>query len=137
MIGISLTLNNKLVFDKEFRNRHEKRVVNKFIGGLDKRLYKVLVFTISSVGLATNKVYANINEGLEKTDAFGEQLLTIVQRVGFWVAVIGCLVEILVSVFKKGGGQKEIINIVFKWLLIFASFYIVPALFRYVIEYFA
>ncbi|MBB6623855.1 hypothetical protein H7E67_10490 [Clostridium gasigenes] len=132
MKGISLTLNNKLVFNKEFYNRKEKREVNKFIGGLDKKIYKTLVFTIATFGFCTNKAYASIDDGLKRTDTFFEQLLTIIQRVGFWVAVVGCLVEILVSVFKKGGGQKEIINIVFKWLLIFSCFYIVPALFRWI-----
>lgn len=132
-----MTLDNKLIFDKDFRkNRHERRIANKFIGSLSKRLYKVLVFTIASIGLTTKRAYANIDDGLTRTDMFGQELLTIIQRVGFWIAVLGCLIEILVSVFKKGGGHKEIINIIFKWLLIFASFYIVPALFKYIIHFF-
>ncbi|MBU3131618.1 hypothetical protein KPL40_04070 [Clostridium gasigenes] len=132
MKGISLILDNKLVFNKEFYNRKEIRQTNKYIGRLDKRLYKMLVFTIASVGFASNKVYANSAEGLRRTDVVGNEILTILQRVGFWVAVIGCIVEILISVFKKGGGTKEIMAIIFKWLLIFSSFYIVPALFNFI-----
>ncbi|SDO88933.1 hypothetical protein [Clostridium gasigenes] len=132
MKGISLILDNKLVFNKEFYNRKEIRQTNKYIGRLDKRLYKMLVFTIASVGFASNKVYANSEEGLRRTDVVGNEILTILQRVGFWVAVIGCIVEILISVFKKGGGTKEIMAIIFKWLLIFSSFYIVPTLFNFI-----
>ncbi|MBB6715969.1 hypothetical protein [Clostridium gasigenes] len=137
MKGISLTLNNKLVFNKEFYNRKEKREVNKFIGGLDKKIYKTLVFTIAAISFTSNKAYASLDKGLEKTDVYGHQLLIIVQRVGFWVCVIGCIVEILISVFKKGGGQKEILSLVFKWLLIFCSFYIVPLLFKSAAEFFS
>ncbi|MBU3087456.1 hypothetical protein KPL42_03005 [Clostridium gasigenes] len=136
MKGISLILDNKVVFDKEFKNREEKREVNKFIGGLDKKIYKTLVFTIAAISFSSNKAYASLDKGLEKTDVYGHQLLSIVQRVGFWVCVIGCIVEILISVFKKGGGQKEILSLVFKWLLIFCSFYIVPLLFKSAAEFF-
>ena len=136
MIGISLTLNNRLVFDKEFRNREEKREVNKIISSLGKKVYKTLVFTIATLMFISKKAYAGIDEALKGTEDFGHLLLMIVQRVGFWVCVLGCILEILVSVFKKGGGQKEILAIVFKWLLIFASFYIVPWLFGLIATYF-
>lgn len=136
MKGISLTLNNRLIFDKEFYNRKEIRETNRFIGRLDQRIYKMLVFTIASVGFASNKAYANIEEGLAKTDKAGHEVLMILQRVGFWIALTGCIVEILISVFKKGGGSKEIISIVFKWLLIFSSFYIVPILFEAIRRFF-
>lgn len=136
MKGISLTLNNRLVFDKEFYNRKEIRQANKYVGRLDQRIYKMLVFTIASVGFASNKVYADSSKGLAGVDVAGSEILIILQRVGFWVAVIGCIVEILISVFKKGGGTKEIMAIIFKWLLIFSSFYIVPALFIFIRESF-
>ena len=136
MIGISLTLNDRLVFDKEFFNRKEIRSVNKLIGSLDRKVYKSLVFTIATFGFITNKAYADSSEALAKVDKVGSEILNIIQRVGFWVAVLGCIIEIIVSVFKKGGGQKEVLSLVFKWLLIFTSFYIVPALFGFIIDAF-
>ncbi|MBU3103018.1 hypothetical protein [Clostridium gasigenes] len=132
MKGISLILDNKLVFNKEFYNRKEIREANKFVSSLDKRIYKTLVFTIASIGFASNRVYADSAKGLERVDSVGSQILTILQRVGLQVAIIGCIVEILIAVFKKGGGQKEILSVIFKWLLIFSSFYIVPALFNFI-----
>ena len=136
MKGISLTLENRLVFDKEFKNREEKREVNKLIGSLGKKVYKTLVFTMATLMLISKKAYAGVDEALVGTEKFGQMLLMIVQRVGFWVCVLGCILEIMVSVFKKGGGQKEILALVFKWLLIFASFYIVPWLFGTIPTYF-
>lgn len=136
MFGISLTLDNELIFDKEFRNREEKRAVNKIIGSLDQKIYKTLAFTIATLGFTANKAYAGVDEAIRKTDELGFLLLSVIQKVGFWVCVLGCIIEILVSVFKKGGGQKEIIGLVFKWLLIFGCFYIVPALFRLIITFF-
>lgn len=136
MFGISLTLDNELIFDKEFNNREEKRTVNKIIGSLDQKIYKTLVFTVAAISFASKKAFAGVDEALIGTESFGQMLLMIVQRVGFWVCVLGCILEIMVSVFKKGGGQKEIIALVFKWLLIFASFYIVPWLFGTIPTYF-
>lgn len=136
MFGISLTLNNELIFDKEFNNREERRTVNRVIGSLDKKIYKTLVFTMAVFGFTSNRAYAGVDEAVEKLDRLGALLLTIIQKVGFWVCVLGCLLEIAVSVFKKGGGQKEIIGIVFKWLLIFGCFYIVPSLFKLIITFF-
>lgn len=132
MKGISLILDNKVVFNKEFHNRKEIREANKFISSLDKRIYKILVFTIASIGFASNRVYADSTDGLKKVDEMGNEILNILQRVGLQVAIIGCIVEILIAVFKKGGGQKEILSVIFKWLLIFSSFYIVPALFNFI-----
>lgn len=136
MFGISLTLENKLVFDKEFNNREEKRTVNKIIGSLDHKVYKTLVFTVATISFVGKKTYAGVDDAIRKTDELGYLLLSVIQKVGFWVCVLGCIVEILISVFKKGGGQKEIIGLVFKWLLIFACFYIVPSLFRLIITFF-
>lgn len=137
MKGISLTLNNNLVFDREFLNREERRTTNNFVKGLSKKAYKSFVFLIAAFGLMSIRVSADIGEAMSKTDYFGNQLLTIVQRVGFWVAVVGCLIEILVCVFQKKGGQKEILASIFKWLLTFSSFYLVPVLFKFIVEAFA
>lgn len=136
MKAISITWDNQLILDKEFYNRKEKREVNKLIGKLEPQIYKSLVFTIATFGFATTKAYANSSEALNKVDKVGFEILNIIQRVGFWVAVLGCLIEIMVSVFKKGGGQKEVLSLVFKWLLIFVCFYLVPALFNFIVASF-
>lgn len=136
MKGISLTFNNKLVFNKEFLNREERRTANNFVRGLSKKTYRSFVFLIATIGMASVRVSADVGEAMAKTDYMGNQLLTIVQRVGFWVCVIGCLVQVLTEVFQKKGSQKEILSAIFKWLLTFTSFYLVPVLFRFISEAF-
>ena len=102
----------------------------------DKRIEKMLIFTIASIGVLTNTVCADTAEALAKVDTVGAQMLNIIQRISLWVCILGCIMEILISVFKKGGGQKEVLSNIFKWLLIFTSFYLVPALFKFIVEAF-
>lgn len=106
---------------------------DSFIGDLmnDKRISKVLIFTTACLNIA-NKVLASTEDALNKVDKVGAEFLSIIQRVGFWVCVIGCILEILIAVFKKGGGKNEILSLIFKWLIIFASFYFLPATFRFI-----
>lgn len=112
---------------------------DSFLGELikDKRVEKMIVFTLAGLNFASSTVLADTDEALIKVENIGQEMLTILQRVGLWVCIIGCIVEVLIAVFKKGGGQKEIISTIFKWLLILSSLYIVPALFKFIVGAFA
>ncbi|MEG2289899.1 MAG: hypothetical protein RSA29_02525 [Clostridium sp.] len=139
MKEIKMTIPQFLAVQRGELNINEINEINRldnFIGSLSNKAYKCLVFTIASLGFASNRVYGDSGVALNKLDEAGMKILSILQRAGFWVAIIGCITEILVSVFRNGGGQKEILNLLFKWLLIFSSFYIVPSLFRFIVGLF-
>ncbi|GAA0825166.1 hypothetical protein [Clostridium tertium] len=133
---ITMTIPQFLSYERGELTLKEIKEINKadlFIGDLmkDKRISKVLIFTTACLNIA-NKVLASTEDALNKVDSVGAEFLSIIQRVGFWICLIGCILEILIAVFKKGGGKNEVLSTIFKWLIIFSSFYFLPAIFRFI-----
>lgn len=141
MKEITMSIPQFLAYERGELSIEEIKEINKadlFIRDLmkDKRISKLLIFTTACLNIS-NKVFASTEDTLNKVDLVGTQFLSIIQRVGFWVCVIGCILEIIIAVFKKGGGKNEILSLIFKWLIIFASFYFLPATFRFIAEAFS
>lgn len=138
---ITMTIPQFMAYQRGELTINEIKEINKadsFIGDLmkDKRISKLLIFTTACLNIA-EKVLASTEDALNKVDIVGRQFLGIIQRVGFWVCVIGCILEIIIAVFKKGGGKNEVLSTIFKWLIIFASFYFLPATFKFIAEAFS
>jgi hypothetical protein len=136
MKEITMSIPQFLAYERGELSIKEIKEINKvdtFLGDLmkDERISKILVFTTACLNIA-NKVLASTEEALNKVDKVGAEFLSIIQRVGFWICLIGCILEILIAVFKKGGGKNEVLSTIFKWLIIFASFYFLPAIFRFI-----
>lgn len=133
---VGITINNELVYDKNFsKSKKSKEEFAKFILK-DKRLTRCVVFLIAGVNYATN-VMADINTTMGKVDNAGFIFLGIIQRIGFWICLLGCLLELLLAVFKEGKGKNSILPIVLKWLGIFATFYFLPACFELIRDLFS
>jgi hypothetical protein len=60
-------------------------------------------------------------------DALGITLITLIRQWAYWILIIMCIIEIIRA--GAGGDSKKILGIVMKYLLIFASMYLVPTLF--------
>ena len=132
---VGITINNELVYDKKFsKSKESKEEFAKFILK-DKRLTRCVVFLIAGVNYATN-VMADINTTMSKVDNAGFVFLGIIQRIGFWICLLGCLLELLLAVFKEAKGKNAILPIVLKWLGIFATFYFLPACFELIRDLF-
>lgn len=127
---IGITLNNELVFNKQFFTKKEKRDLNHFAGEVlkDKRLTRCAVFLIAGLNI-TKEVLADTSDAFAKLDKAGWIFLGIVQKLGFWVCLIGCLLEILFAVFKEGKGKSALLPITLKWIGIFLAFYLLPEIF--------
>lgn len=134
---IGITLNHKLVRNYDF-NRKEKRDLDQFAGKIlkDKKLTKCTVFLIVGLNIAKD-VVADTGEAFARLDKAGWMFLGIVQKLGFWVCLIGCLLEILFAVFKEGKGKSALLPIGLKWVGIFLGFYLIPEIFILIRDLFA
>lgn len=135
---IGITVNNQLIYNKDFSNKEEykaKDQVAKYILK-NKRLTKCAVFLIAGLNYAVN-VSAEVNETMSKVDNAGFIFLGLLQRVAFWVCLLGCLLELLLAVFKDGKGKSALLPIALKWIGIFAAFYILPTVFELIKELFS
>lgn len=126
---IGITLNNTLVKNYDF-SRKERTYLDKLSGEIlkDKRLTKFTVFLIAGLNI-TRDVLADTGEAFARLDKAGWMFLGIIQKLGFWVCLIGCLLEILFAVFKEGKGKSALLPIGLKWIGIFLGFYLIPEIF--------
>jgi len=61
-------------------------------------------------------------------DALGWTLLGLIRQYAYWVLLIWCIVEVIKS--GVGGESKKALSIVMKFVIIFASMYLLPNLFN-------
>lgn len=131
---IGITLNNELVYNKSFFEK-ERESLAKLIFK-DKRLVRCTIFLIAGVNYTTS-VAADIDNTMDKVNKAGWMFLSIIQGIGFWVCLLGCLLELLLAVFKEGRGKNAILPLIIKWLGIFSTFYFLPTVFMLIKDLFA
>ena len=136
---IGITWNNQLVrnFDFSKKEKNEIKSLDQWIGQVkrsDKRLYKILVFTVASMSYSAT-VLADTGEALNNIDKIGYIFLSIFQKVGYWGCLLGCFVEILKSLMNTA--TKDIWKIFMKYMVIFAILYLLPWAFDLIKETFS
>lgn len=89
----------------------------------DARLTKCFVLSVAFINIA-NKYYADVTAVTSKIDTAGNLFLDITQSVARWTCLVMCLVEITKNIMN--GNTKEIVKIMFKYLLAFATTFLMP-----------
>lgn len=100
----------------------------------DTRLRKMAVFTIASLNYMST-VQAAATDAIARIDSAGYMFFGIIQSIGYWLCLIGCIMEILKSVMN--GSSKEVGKLMMKYILIFAALYLMPFAFNLIREIFA
>ena len=118
----------KSLKDIELENGLES-IARKIIN--NDRLRKITVFTLASLNYMST-VYADATEAVAKIDNAGLMFFGIIQSIGYWLCLIGCIMEILKSVMN--GSSKEVGKLMMKYILIFAALYLMPFAFNLIRE---
>ena len=63
-------------------------------------------------------------KGIEKLDVFGNTLLVLCQRIGFWIVVVKCIYDIIQCAIK--GDRRALGTCILTYILIYASMFFVP-----------
>ncbi|WP_370836019.1 hypothetical protein [Clostridium tertium] len=121
----------KSIKDIEIENGLES-VATKIMN--NDRLRKMTVFVIAGLNY-TSTALADTAEAVGRIDSAGNMFLGIIQSIGYWLCLIGCIMEILKSVMN--GSSKDVGKVMLKYLLIFAALYLMPFAFNLVKEIFA
>lgn len=100
----------------------------------DDRLRKMTVFTLASLNYIS-VVSADTSDAVAKINNAGNTFLSIFQTIGYWLCLIGCIMEVLKSVMN--GSSKDVGKIMLKYLLIFASIYLMPWAFNLIKDIFS
>lgn len=153
---ISLILNNEMVRDYSFgfngRNskkqvmtldgffrsleekelsRTECRNLDRWIRGIEKnnkRLYRILVFTVAFLGYSVKAYAKDIATATGKIDKLGFLTLGVLKKVGFWLCIFCCFVEILKSFLNSDA--RDVWKIFFKYITIYLVLHSLPHAFQ-------
>lgn len=114
-------------FLQEYRQKKNMEILTKEINR-NKRLRDMTAFVLGSLLYVENAIAADKTvEAVNKLNYAGNTILSVVQTIGYWVALIMCVVEILKSL--SAGDTKSIGKIIVKYLMAFAGIYVLKWLF--------
>lgn len=151
---ISLILDNKLVknydfsfrghkelmtldgFVRSFENREfdrkELRKLDKWLKNVEKKnkpLYRTMVFTVALLNYSVVAFAdANVQATMSKIDKLGYMALNMLKKIGFWLCVICCFVEILRSFLNSDA--RDVWKIFFKYITIYLVLHFLPYAFQ-------
>lgn len=97
------------------------------------RLKRLTIFTIAGLNVMC-KVSADTTNAVTKINSAGNTFLGIFQSIGYWLCLIGAIMEILKCVMN--GSSKDVGKIILKYVLVFASIYLIPFAFDLIKEIF-
>lgn len=106
---------------KEFLEKDRKEDENKKINFLATGLG-------TSLFLINNPTLAFANTGLDDIDKLGLTFLTIIRRLGYWIALICAIIDIIKCV-REGGGKQDISQVIIKYIFIYAALFLIPKVF--------
>ena len=101
-----------------------------------RRLEKRLVIGLAVGGFIINNPSYAFALDLGAIDVLGNTFLSIVRKASYWIVLILSLTEICKTALKGGNNQSEILKVIVKYLLIYASLFLMPWLFDLVEEAF-
>lgn len=118
---------NKTTIDIKLENIGIKKI---------ERLEKELIIGLAVGGFLINHPTAAFGLDLGAIDVLGNTFLSIVRKASYWIVLILSLTEICKTALKGGNNQSEILKVIVKYLLIYASLFLMPWLFDLVEEAF-
>lgn len=105
-------INNRIKYISQ--NKSFKRLISVGIG--------------ATLYIISNSTVAFANSGLDGLDILGNTFLTIIRRLGYWIALI-CAIAEIIKMASQGGGREEILKVIMKYILIYAALFLIPRLF--------
>lgn len=118
---------NKTIFDIKLENLGIKR---------NKKIEKELVLGLALGGFLLSNPTVAYGLELGAIDRLGNTFLSIVRKASYWIVLVLALTQITKSAMKSGNSTSEIAGIIVRYLLIYASLYLMPYLFDLVEEAF-
>ena len=121
---ILIIKNNHTIINWESKNLFNKYDTEILTNKLVKN-NRMKRFTITLLGLTLfcKDVFA-AGKGI---DSLGWTLLGLVRHWAYWILLIWCIVDVIKS--GLSGDSKKTLPIVLKYVVIFASMYLIPAIF--------
>ena len=134
---MEVVMNHKQFLDWKYGNKTTLDIKLENIGiKSNKRFKKELIIGLAVGGFLINHSSYAFGLDLGAIDVLGNTFLSIVRKASYWIVLILSLTEICKTALKGGNNQSEILKVIVKYLLIYASLFLMPWLFDLVEEAF-
>ena len=117
-------------------SKKEVKALDRWIGSIklkNKKLYRALIFLIAFFNYSF-VVFADVGDTYNKLDRVGNIMLGVLKKVGFWVCLLSCFIEILKSFLNSD--VKDVWKIFFKYISVFLILYSLPYAFNLIVGVF-
>lgn len=112
----------------EFLEMQEKGI-DRLSYRAEKQIKKAVTTGLAAtVFLINHPSIAFANSGFEELDILGMTFLTIIRRLGYWVAMLFAVIEVI-KCAREGGDKQDIMQIVMKYIVIYATLFLIPKAF--------
>lgn len=142
--NLLILTNREITFNKEqwkaykegiltLEDVYKINLVDKEIGKLNKTAYNLLAFMVAGLvgGIEAykNTLTVQVSNPVGAIDTLGNTFLNIFQGLGRCVTLIMAFIEIIKSIMKGSTNTSEIFGIIFKYVIVFATMYLLPYFF--------
>lgn len=136
------SLNQKQPSNKYFTNPKFTKIREKLIAKLTLSVYAsymvichpmmCLANEIENTGLKNS---SSIARTLDKIDATGNSAITIVERIGYWLVIFMCLIEILKQI--KDGNTRNIWGTILRYASFYGAIFLIKQILDMITDWFS
>ena len=121
---ILIIKNNHTIINWESKNLFNKYDTEVLATKLVKN-NRMRKFTVTLLGLCL--YFKTVYAAAKGIDSLGWTLLGLVRHWAYWILLIWCIVDVIKS--GLSGESKKTLPIILKYVIIFASMYLIPSIF--------
>lgn len=128
---MEVVMNHNQFLEWKYGNKTTLDIKLENLGMKDsKKFEKQLIIGIgTALFLVSNPSIVMAAVDLSSIDKLGNTFLDIVRKVGYWIALIGAIKDIIKATMRGGNSTGEIGKIIMLYILAFGSLYLMPSLF--------
>ncbi|RXM79559.1 hypothetical protein DP144_01755 [Clostridium tetani] len=89
----------------------------------DSKLKRQTIFILGSL-LYVQEVVNAATDTFGKIDKAGSTILGIVRKIGYWICIVGCILDIIKALMQ--GDTRNVAKIMMKYALAFSALYVFP-----------
>lgn len=134
---MKIVMNHNQFLEWKYENKNTLDIKLENLGVKDsKKFEKQLAVGVGTALFLISNPLMVMAVDLSGIDRLGNTFLDIVRKVGYWIALIGAIKDIIKATMRGGNNTGEIGKIIMLYILAFGSLYLMPSLFDMVKEAF-
>ena len=115
----------------EYKNNSNKTTISKCVAMVTPT---IIMLSNNNIAYASNTL--NVTTSITKINQIGKLMLDISRNIGYWVCILKCVTDSIKGAMCHKE-NSEIFKTIFKYVLIFSTFYFMPSIFDMIKDIFS